>query len=60
MDKLIKQIAEDQNWNKWVEVNSSETTGCISAPKNGCISIAKQGYISITSHQAMTKVGCIS
>ncbi|WP_197419584.1 hypothetical protein [Burkholderia sp. TSV86] len=53
MDKLIKQLAQDANWNKWVAANSA---GCISDAKNGCISVAKQGCIS----QPAAKPGCIS
>ncbi len=38
MNDLIKTLAQDANWEKWVEVNSESGAkdGCIS--KAGCIS----------------------
>ncbi|RDI48979.1 hypothetical protein [Nocardia mexicana] len=44
MNDMIKVLARDENWEKWVAANSD------SAAKDGCIS--KSGCIS--------KAGCIS
>ncbi|GAA4526512.1 hypothetical protein [Amycolatopsis samaneae] len=41
MDKLVKLIAQDKVWDKWVAANSAP-----SANKQGCISRSKQGCIS--------------
>jgi hypothetical protein len=43
MNDLIKQLASDLNWNKWVAANSSATVsrtsaGIHAAAKEGCIS----------------------
>ncbi|MFK8258594.1 hypothetical protein ACFL9S_12495 [Erwinia sp. AnSW2-5] len=54
MNKLIAKITEDNNWKKWVELNSTGNAGCVSGEKNGCIS-AKRGCISVKA-----KSGCIS
>ncbi|MDR5834604.1 hypothetical protein [Caballeronia sp. LZ034LL] len=58
MNQLIKQIASEQHWSKWVAANSLQTAGCISGAKSGCIS-AKRGCISITPQQPVGKTGCI-
>ncbi|WP_018535673.1 MULTISPECIES: hypothetical protein [unclassified Streptomyces] len=51
MEKLIRKMAQDDVWQRWVAANSSGTAakdGCISAtPKSGCISATpKSGCIS--------------
>lgn len=50
MEKLVKKMAQDANWQGWVAANSATAAkdGCISAaPKTGCISAApKTGCIS--------------
>ncbi len=58
MKHLIRQIAQDNLWSKWVAANSD--AGCISRPaataKAGCIS--KRGCISRKGPGL--KAGCIS
>ncbi|MEV7673932.1 hypothetical protein ACWDNT_11555 [Streptomyces sp. NPDC000963] len=50
MDQLIKRMAEESVWRKWVAANSARAAkdGCISTTtKSGCISAApKSGCIS--------------
>ncbi|WFB08394.1 hypothetical protein LRS74_16050 [Streptomyces sp. LX-29] len=50
MEQLIKKMAQDAVWQRWVAANSAQGAkdGCISAaPKTGCISAAgKTGCIS--------------
>lgn len=41
MDKLVKVLAQENVWSKWVAANSAP-----SANKDGCISRAKEGCIS--------------
>jgi hypothetical protein len=59
MNQLIKQIASDANWSKWVAANSVQTAGCVSG-KSGCVSIGKQGCVSIVGRQPAGKTGCVS
>lgn len=54
MNNMIKKITDNENWSKWVALNSAGSAGCISGEKKGCIS-SKRGCISITG-----KSGCIS
>jgi len=63
MNNLIRKIAQDNVWNKWVSANSAENAGCISAQKEGCISspaVAKEGCVSIAQGKQLPKAGCIS
>lgn len=54
MNKLIAKITENNNWEKWVKLNSMGNAGCVSGEKNGCVS-AKRGCV-----WAKGKSGCIS
>lgn len=57
MERLIKKMAQEENWRAWNSANSAaaDKSGCVSA-KSGCVSAApKTGCVS-----AAPKVGCVS
>jgi len=53
VENLIRRIAEDKNWQKWVAANSAPETGTAAALKEGCVCIAQQ-------KAPLPKTGCIS
>lgn len=52
MNKIIAAMCQDQLWKKWVEINSAQGTGCVSAPKEGCV--------SVVAGNTQAKEGCVS
>ncbi len=47
MNELVRKIAQDSVWTKWVAANSAPA-----ANKDGCISRAKEGCISRSQNRS--------